>query len=143
MSSPPTPKNPPKPHQPNHIIHLKSWHSSYASLATIKVWINSIKRSGNRPLAPLFLNRISRTESISYPQLPHGTSFWRSPRSRHSGEAQGVVILAKPESPYWLFLRRCTFRRTEQAALNQYYASNSQRINLLPPPPVPKPLFHP
>ena len=58
--------------------------------------------NSRRPLAPLFLNRISRTESISYPQLPYGSSFWQSPRSRHSGEAPGVVILAKPqESSFW------------------------------------------
>jgi hypothetical protein len=32
---------------------------------------------------------------------------------RHSGAAAtGVVILAKPESPYLPLLRRCTFKRT-------------------------------
>jgi hypothetical protein len=31
---------------------------------------------------------------------PQESSFWRSRRSRHSGAAAGVVILAQPESPY-------------------------------------------
>jgi hypothetical protein len=58
--------------------------------------------NSRRPLAPFFLNRISRTESISCQQPPHGTSFWRSPRSRHSGAAPGVVILARSqESSFW------------------------------------------
>ena len=63
VSSPSTPQNPPRPHQPNHIIHLKSWHSSYAPLATINIWIKSIEGQlpsrGNRPpppAAPFFLN---------------------------------------------------------------------------------------
>jgi hypothetical protein len=30
---------------------------------------------GKRPLAPFFLNRISRTESIAWPQLPPDQSF--------------------------------------------------------------------
>ena len=42
VSSPSTPQNPlttpTKPH-----IHLKSWHSSYAPLATINIWIKSIE----------------------------------------------------------------------------------------------------
>ena len=43
--------------------------------------------NSRRPLEPFFLNRISRTVSIFYPQPPHGPSFWRSPWSRLSGEA--------------------------------------------------------
>src|SRR5664279_552422 len=71
--------------------------------------------NSRRPLAPFFLNRIRRTESMFFPQLPRGLSFWRShPRSRHSGAAATeVVILAKPESPYLPLLRRCTFRRAD------------------------------
>jgi hypothetical protein len=76
LSSPSTPQNPLNQHQLNHFPNKNSWHSSYAPLATINIWIKSIEGSFDRaeinfrrPLAPLFLNRISHTESIFYPQL--------------------------------------------------------------------------
>jgi hypothetical protein len=46
------------------------WHSSYAPLATINIWINSIEPVQKPPLAPFFLNRISRTESVFCQQVP-------------------------------------------------------------------------
>jgi hypothetical protein len=74
MSSPSTPENPPNSLRINHIPKKNSWHSSYAPLDTINIWIKSIEgsfdraeRDSRRPLATLFLNRISRTESIFYP----------------------------------------------------------------------------
>ena len=92
MSSPPTPKNPPKPHQPNNIIHLKSWHSSYAPLATIKVWINSIEgqlRSCGNKLPPPTCTALSQSNK------PHRINLLPATPIR-------VVILAKPqESSFW------------------------------------------
>jgi hypothetical protein len=46
------------------------WHSSYAPLATINIWINSIEPVQKPPLAPFFLNRISLTESVFCQQVP-------------------------------------------------------------------------
>jgi len=43
LSSPSTPKNPSNSHPINHFPLKNSWHSSYAPLATINIWINSIE----------------------------------------------------------------------------------------------------
>jgi hypothetical protein len=43
MSSPSTPKNPHNSHPTNHFHQKNSWHSSYAPLATINIWIESIE----------------------------------------------------------------------------------------------------
>jgi hypothetical protein len=63
VSSPSTPQNPPNQHQLNHFPPKNSWHSSYAPLDTINIWIKSIEGSvdradinSRRPLAPFFLN---------------------------------------------------------------------------------------
>ncbi len=64
MSSPSDLQNPNNSNPINHMPPKNSWHTSYAPLDTINIWINSIEPGGNRPLAPFFLNRISRTESI-------------------------------------------------------------------------------
>ena len=64
-------RNTHNPHSINHFPPENSWHSSYAPLDTLNIWIKSIEGSFDRaetdlrrPLAPLFLNRISHTESI-------------------------------------------------------------------------------
>ncbi len=82
MSSPSNPKNPHNPHRTNYFPPKNSWHSSYAPLATLNIWIKSIEGSFDRaeidlhrPLAPLFLNRISHTESIFYPHLAANEYF--------------------------------------------------------------------
>jgi hypothetical protein len=41
LSSPSTPKNPSNPHRNNHLPPKNSWHTSYARLGRIKVWIES------------------------------------------------------------------------------------------------------
>ncbi len=124
VSSPSTPQNPPKPHQPNHIIHLKSWHSSYAPLATINIWIKSIEGQllsrGNKlpppartalsqPNKPHRINLLPATSTrVVILAQPQESSFWRSPRSRHSGAAPAschsgaapcVVILSAAKNP--------------------------------------------
>ena len=95
-------------------------------------------------LAPFFLNRISRTESIFYPRPPHGPSFWRSPQESSFWRSPASCHSERSEeSPHWsLFvfvrhsersseslslplLRRCSFRRTEQATLNEQFPSTS------------------
>jgi hypothetical protein len=82
MSSPSTPKKFHNQHHINHLPPKNSWHTSYASLATINIWIKSIEGSFDRaeidlrrPLEPFFLNRISRTESIFCPHLPANEYF--------------------------------------------------------------------
>jgi hypothetical protein len=111
VSSPSTPQNPPKPHQPNHIIHLKSWHSSYAPLATINIWIKSIEGQlpsrGNRPPPP------ART-ALSQLNKPHRINLLPATNmGRHSGAAPGVVILAQPqESSFWSSPRKLSFWRS-------------------------------
>jgi len=100
LSSPSTPNNSHNQNNINHFPQKNSWHSSYAPLDTINIWIKDPSRdrfdraeiNSRRSLAPLFLNRISRTESMFYPQLPQESSFWRSPRSRHSGAARISVL---------------------------------------------------
>jgi hypothetical protein len=56
VSSPSTPKNPPNSHPINHFPHKNSWHSSYAPLDTLNIWIKSIEGQlrprGNRPPPP-------------------------------------------------------------------------------------------
>jgi hypothetical protein len=78
VSSPSTHANQLNQQKTNEKGLSPKWHSSYAPLATINIWIKDPSSLGNfdcaetdfrRPLAPLFLNRISRTESIFYPQL--------------------------------------------------------------------------
>jgi hypothetical protein len=89
------------------------------------------------------------------------SSFWRSPGvvilakpespylplfvlSRPSGAAAtGVVILAQPESPYCLCCAAAPTGGPMQAAPNQSFTSNSHRINLLPKPPRAKSSFSP
>ena len=124
MSSPSTPKNPHNYRLINHIPKKNSWHSSYAPLDTINIWIKSIEGQliprGNKlppptctvlsqPNKPHRINLLpaTTTRDVILAQ-PQESSFWRSPWSRHSGEVPRVVILAKPESPYWLLLCRCT-----------------------------------
>jgi hypothetical protein len=65
-----------------------------------------------------------------YPQLPSG---------RHSGAAPGVVILAKPESPYWslfVFVRHSGAARISVVAfvapLHFRIQNKTHRINILP-----------
>jgi hypothetical protein len=99
LSSPSTPQNPHNSHSINHFHPKNSWHSSYAPLDTLNIWIKSIEGqfdraeiNSRRPLATLFLNRISHTKSTSYPRIP----------TRHSGAAPEVVILAQPQEPsFW------------------------------------------
>ena len=43
LSSPSTPKNPTSSHSINHFPPKNSWHSSYAPLDTINIWIKSIE----------------------------------------------------------------------------------------------------
>jgi hypothetical protein len=100
VSSPSTPKNSPKPHQPNHIIHLKSWHSSYAPLATINIWIKSIEGQlpsrGNRPPPP------ARTV-LSQLNKPHRINLLPATTTR-------AVILEQPqESSFWRSHRKLSF----------------------------------
>ena len=112
VSSPSTPQNSPKPHQPNHIIHLKSWHSSYAPLATINIWIKSIEGQlpsrGNRPPPP------ARTV-LSQLNKPHRINLLPATNmGRHSGAAPGVVILAQPhESSFWPAHHGSSFWRSQ------------------------------
>ena len=137
MSSPSTPQNPPKPHQPNNIIHLKSWHSSYAPLATIKVWINSIEgqlRSCGNKLPPPTCTALSQSNKPHRINLlpatptrdvilakPQESSFWRSPRSRHSGEARiSVLAFVAP-----LHFQEDRISRTESTFYPQLAANES------------------
>jgi len=95
-------------------------------------------------LAPFFLNRISRTESTFTRDHHTGRHSGAAPRSRHSGAAPASCHSERSEeSPHWpLFvfvrhsersseslslplLRRCTFRRTEQATPNEQFLSTS------------------
>jgi hypothetical protein len=100
VSSPSTPQNPPKPHQPNHIIHLKSWHSSYAPLATINIWIKSIEGQliprGNKLPPP------ART-ALSQPNKPHRINLLPATNmGRHSGAARISVVAFVCFSPsFW------------------------------------------
>ena len=55
--------------------------------------------NSRRPLEPFFLNRISRTVSMLYPQLHTGRHSGAAPRSRHSGAAPQVVILSAAKNP--------------------------------------------
>ncbi len=68
LSSPSTPKNPHNPHRTNHFPPKNSWHTSYAPLDTINIWIKSIEGQlrpcGNRPPPP------ART-ALSQPNKPH------------------------------------------------------------------------
>jgi hypothetical protein len=41
LSSPSTPENPSNPHRNNHLPPKNSWHTSYARLGRINVWIES------------------------------------------------------------------------------------------------------
>ena len=43
MSSPSTPKNPHNSYPTNHFRQKNSWHSSYAPLDTINIWIEFIE----------------------------------------------------------------------------------------------------
>jgi hypothetical protein len=43
VSSPSTPKKPHNPHPTNHIPQKNSWHTSYAPLDTLNIWIKSIE----------------------------------------------------------------------------------------------------
>jgi len=43
LSSPSTPKNPHNHHSINHLPKKNSWHSSYAPLDTLNIWIKSIE----------------------------------------------------------------------------------------------------
>jgi hypothetical protein len=52
MSSPSTPKNPHNPHPINHFPQKNSWHSSYAPLDTINIWIEFIRPARTCPTAP-------------------------------------------------------------------------------------------
>jgi hypothetical protein len=47
MSSPPTPINPHNSHSINHFPPKNSWHSSYAPLDTLNIWIKSIELWAN------------------------------------------------------------------------------------------------
>ena len=105
VSSPSTPQNSPKPHQPNHIIHLKSWHSSYAPLATINIWIKSIEGQlpsrGNRPPPPArtALSQLNNPHKInSLPATPPGVVILAQPPQVVilSAAATEIVILAQP-----------------------------------------------
>jgi hypothetical protein len=65
MSSPSTPKNQPNSHPVNNFHPKNSWHSSYAPLDTINIWIEFIEpREPARidPLAraPRFVNTRKR-----------------------------------------------------------------------------------
>ena len=136
MSSPSTPENLSNSHPINHFHQKNSWHTSYTPLDILNIWINSIdgqlRPCGNKlppPACTFFLNRISRTESMSYSQRPQGSSFWRSPRSRHSERSpRSCHSERSEESPYWPLLRRCTFRRTDtsrtESMFYQQFAAN-------------------
>jgi hypothetical protein len=91
MSSPSAPKNPHNSHSINHFPPKNSWHSSYAPLDTLNIWIKSIEGSFDRaetdlrrPLEPFFLNRISRIESMFCQQLPCNESFAGATRAKAS-----------------------------------------------------------
>ena len=76
MSSPSTPQNPHNSHSINHFPPKNSWHTSYAPLDTLNIWIKSIEGQlrprGNKPPPP------ART-ALSQPNKPPlKSSFWRS-----------------------------------------------------------------
>jgi hypothetical protein len=79
---------------------------------------------GKRPLAQLFLNRISHTGSISYPRIP---------TRRHSGAAAGVVILVKPqESSFWrsqnLSICLCSATALQENRCKPHQMNTSQQL---------------
>ena len=68
MSSPSTPENSSNSHRINHFPSKNSWHSSYAPLDTLNIWIKSIEGQlrprGDKPPPPV------RTV-LSQPNKPH------------------------------------------------------------------------
>jgi len=108
------------------LVMLRLIHLTYGSDPS-RGSFDRAEINSRRPLAPLFLNRIRRTESIFYPQPPHGPSFWRSPRSRHSGEARiSVLAFIAP-----LHFQEDRISRTEsifypQLAANESFAASTR-----------------
>jgi hypothetical protein len=100
LSSPSTLEYPPNSHPINHFPPKNSWHSSYAPLDTLNIWIKSIEGQFNRaeinsrrPLAPFFLNQISRAESIFYPQFAVDQSFAGATRAESLFLAHNPYVL--------------------------------------------------
>jgi hypothetical protein len=94
MSSPSTLQNRLNQQKTKEKNISRKWHSSYAPLATINIWINSIEPVQKPPLAPFFLNRISLTESVFCQQVPCNEYLAGATRAKSAISTHNSYVLS-------------------------------------------------
>jgi len=101
VSSPSTLQNPHNPRSNNHFHPKNSWHSSYAPLGTINIWIEFIQPA--RVVSP----EASRTESIFWRQLKQNQYFVGVTRARTAFSAiTRILAVSYPQVPCNLYFAR-------------------------------------
>jgi len=101
VSSPCAPEKSHNQHSINHFRHENSWHSSYAPLGTINIWIEFIQPA--RVVSP----EASRTESIFWRQLKQNQYFVGVTRARTAFSAiTRIFSVFYPQVPYNQYIAR-------------------------------------